>query len=201
MSSQNHLTRYALKHVGAALVSFGIVGAAFAQTPNQTINESAFIASSISKDGSKNDSKNDSKATAAFDVSDLWITTGEEGWGMSLNYHQASNQMFGVWYTYDPRRAAGAGISEPLWVVMPGGTWVTPTQFEGEMFVTRGTFFGVPWAGSAPSTKVGTYTLTFRDASNGTFTARVAPPAVGGSDPAAGLPAFVVNKNITRLLF
>jgi hypothetical protein len=137
---------------------------------------------------------------ALYNPSDLWYNPSESGWGISMNYNAASNQMFAVWYTYDPRRAAGTGVNEPLWIVIPGGTWTTSTVFDADAYVTRGTFFGAPWSGSEIQ-KVGTVKITFSSANTATFEARIAPPAVTGTNPAVGLPAFVVNKPIQRLDF
>ena len=148
-------------------------------------------------------------ATPAFDVTDLWYTKGEDGWGMSLTHHFNSpgQQMFGVWYTYDPRRpdltTAEPNDLQPLWMIMTSGTWSTPTRYEGKFYVANGTFFASTWnAQSFALQEVGTFSLTFSDASNGTFAYAIAPPAnLASSNPAFGLTAFSGSKVITRLAY
>jgi cytochrome c553 len=98
----------------------------------------------------------------AFNVSDLWWNPQESGWGLNLVQHASSN-IFGVMYTYEaPNR--------PLWLVIPGGTWLSPSIFTGTIYRVSG-----PLASAFDSTKVivnpvGTATLSFTDANNGTFT-------------------------------
>ena len=157
------------------------------------------------------------QSVPATNYTDLWDNSatpgttpcpgGESGWGITFTQH-SSNQVEAVWYTYDPRQpdTTTAGNFKPLWLVMPGGTWTSPTVFTGDMYVTLGTPFGQPWAfgGSNPPlpvTKVGTFTFTFTSANAGTFQYNVAPPAANAanpSDPAFNLPAFSGSKPICR---
>jgi hypothetical protein len=70
-----------------------------------------------------------------------WGGLAENGWGLSL-LEQTGN-LFGVWLTYD---AAGA----PTWFVLPGGTWTSPTTYEGDLYRTRGArWIGVPFDAGA----------------------------------------------------
>jgi hypothetical protein len=207
-----------VRSVGATAFIFA-ASAAFAATESNKIDEKSHIAQAMQKSAQQELSRaaataqaqaanlpNSPAITASaqmqalYNPSDLWYNPSESGWGISMNYNAASNQMFAVWYTYDPRRAAGTGVNEPLWIVIPGGTWTTSTVFDADAFVTRGTFFGAPWSGSEIQ-KVGTVKITFSSANTATFEARIAPPAVTGTNPAVGLPAFVVNKPIQRLDF
>ena len=148
------------------------------------------------------------QSVPATNYTDLWDNSAtESGWGITYTQH-SSNQVEAVWYTYDPRQpdTTTAGNFKPLWLVMPGGTWTSPTVFTGDMYVTLGTPFGQPWAfgGSNPPlpvTKVGTFTFTFTSANAGTFQYNVAPPAANAanpSDPAFNLPAFSGSKPICR---
>jgi hypothetical protein len=59
----------------------------------------------------------------AANYSDIWWNPSESGWGVTFTQHPTSNQVFAVWYTYDPRApdAASPGNFKPLWLVMPGG--------------------------------------------------------------------------------
>lgn len=147
----------------------------------------------------------------AHDYSDLWWNPGESGWGISIRQKApaggAVDALFAVWYTYDPRATdpaspAGAG-NVPLWVVMPGGDWTTPTTYAGRMYVVAGTPFQQPWNPAAHAVQeVGTYRFQFTDAGHGVFTYSLAPPAdLPPTNPAYGLPAAAGSKPIRRLAF
>jgi hypothetical protein len=149
----------------------------------------------------------------ATNYTDLWDnsapfnpatgTGGESGWGITFTQH-ATNAVEAVWYTYDPRAADPASSCnfKPLWVVMPGGTWTSPTSITGDAYLTLGTPFSLPWAftpATLPVTKVGTFTFTFTSATTGTFHYNIAPPAgLASTDPAFGMPTFADTKPITR---
>ncbi len=130
---------------------------------------------------------------------------GESGWGITFTQH-ADAQVEAVWYTYDPRApdASIPGNFKPLWLVMPVGSWTSPTVYSGNMYVTLGTPFSLPWAfpdglPASNVTQVGTFTFTFTSASTGTFQYNVAPPTgLASSDPAFGLPSFSGTKPICR---
>jgi hypothetical protein len=145
------------------------------------------------------------QATPAANFTDMWWNPNESGWGISFTQHVATNQVYAVMYTYDPRDAdvstADSADYRPLWIVMSGGNWVTPTQVTGNVFVTNGT----PFFQSGSNTTVnavGTFTFNFTDFSNATFTYNLAPQGnLSPSDPAFGLPAFNGVKSITRQSF
>ena len=65
-----------------------------------------------------------------YDVTDLWWNPPEPGWGLNLIQHP-NNVVFGVMYTYDVSR-------RPLWLVMPGGQWLTSLQYEGDLYRVTG---------------------------------------------------------------
>ena len=142
------------------------------------------------------------------DYTDMWFNPNESGWGISVRQKRpvggSVDAMFSVWYTYDPRTSdtttSGAGDFAPLWFVMPGGTWTSPTTYTGGMYVVRGTTFSQAWVScNTCATLVGSYTFNFTDASNGTFTYAVTPPSgVASTDPAFGLSSFSGVKTITR---
>ena len=147
-------------------------------------------------------------ATPAANYSDMWYLASESGWGISFVQHSGSNNVYAVWYTYDPRVSATApdptSTFSPLWVVLAGGgSWTSPTSYTGPVYVTN----GVPFSGTGSNTtvaQVGTFTFNFSDANNGTFTYNIAAPSSGCSDascPAFGLPSFSGTKNITRQSF
>lgn len=147
----------------------------------------------------------------AHDYTDLWWNPGESGWGISIRQKPAAggavDALFAVWYAYDPRAAdpaspAGAG-NVPLWLVMPGGDWTSPTTYAGRMYVVAATPFQQPWNPAAHALQeVGTCQFRFTDAGHGVFTYSLAPPAgLPPTNPAFGLPAAAGSKAITRLAF
>lgn len=134
---------------------------------------------------------------------DMWYDTAESGWGLSFTQHRVSNQVYAVWYTYDPREPDPSGQFKPLWIVMPGGTWISPTRISGPVFVLTGTPVQQPWAGSnLQLDSAGTFTISFTDSGSGTFTYDIHAPAnaVSGS-PAFNLPPMSGTKPITRQPF
>jgi hypothetical protein len=136
----------------------------------------------------------------AANYTDMWWNPSESGWGISFAQH-ASNQVFAVWYTYDPRESTATGRAKPLWFVVPGGTWTSPTRFTGTAYVTNGVPFNQPGS-NLRTTAVGTFTFEFANASSGTFTYNVTPPAgVASNDPAYNLPALSGSKAIQRQVF
>ena len=99
----------------------------------------------------------------AADYSDLWWNPSESGWGLNIIQHP-SHTIFAVWFSYETD-------GSPAWFVLPAGTWVSSNTYTGTLYETS----GPPASGAAfdPSsvhvTSVGTGTLTFSDASNGTW--------------------------------
>ena len=99
--------------------------------------------------------------TPLFDYTDLWWKPSESGWGFNIIQH-ASNNIFGVIYTYDaPNR--------PMWYVLPGGTWTSSATFTGKLYRVNGSPANLPFAGGVV-TEVGTATLLFNGANNATLT-------------------------------
>ena len=143
--------------------------------------------------------------TPAANYSDIWWNPAESGWGVTFTQHPASNQVFAVWYTYDPRAAdaTSPGNFKPLWLVMPGGVWSTPTRLTGDVYVTVGTPFAQTWNPNAiTNNKVGTFVFDFSSTSTGTFQYSIAPPSNLASNAAGfGLPSFSGTKQIQRQPF
>lgn len=155
-------------------------------------------------------------STPATNYSDLWDNSaapgtspcpgGESGWGITFTQHSDGN-VEAVWYTYDPRAAdpASPGNFKPLWFVMPGGTWTSPTQFSGNMYVTLGTPFFQPWNPNALGvTQVGTFVFNFSSSSVGTFQYAVAPNSADAGNSASAafnMPSFSGTKPICRNAF
>jgi hypothetical protein len=144
------------------------------------------------------------QAVPTANYSDIWGNTSEAGWGVAITQH-ADNQLVAVWYTYDPRAAdaSSPGNFKPLWIIMPGGTWTTPTSITGDVYVTVGTPFAQAWNPAAiTNTKVGTFTFTFASTGAGTFVYNVAAPAGLASTAAGfGMPSFSGSKQIQRTQF
>ncbi len=139
------------------------------------------------------------QSTPATNYTDMWWNSSESGWGVSFMQHSTTNQVFAVWYTYDPREAQAAGQFKPLWIVMSGGAWTSPTTITGPVYVTNGVPFNQA-GGKTAQNQVGTFTFSFSSANTGTFTYNIAGSG-SGTDPGAGLPAFSGTKSITRQSF
>lgn len=138
------------------------------------------------------------QSVPAANFTDMWWNPSESGWGVSIVQHP-SHQVYAVWYTYDPRELESTGQYRPMWVVMSGGTWSTPTTLTGPVYVTNGVPFNQA-GGKTAQNEVGTFTFRFSDANNGTFTYSLAG-AGAGAEPGAGLPAFSGTRSITRQSF
>jgi hypothetical protein len=104
--------------------------------------------------------------TEAVNVQSLWWASpagSESGWG--LNITQQGDIVFATWFTYD---TDGSG----LWLVMSEGRRQAGTNtFQGTLFRTTGPAFSSPTFDPTRVTvsPVGTATLTFADANNGSF--------------------------------
>jgi hypothetical protein len=141
------------------------------------------------------------QSTPAANSTDLWWNPAENGWGITITQHP-SNQIWAIWYTYDPREQDTAGGAyKPLWINMPGGTWTSPTTLTGDVYILTGTPY-FQSGSTRQQTRVGTFTFNFSTTSRGTFTYNIAPPGgLASNDPAFGLPAMSGTKQIERLQF
>jgi len=83
----------------------------------------------------------------------------ESGWG--LNFNQHGDTLVGTWFTYDRDRA-------PLWLSIKARRTKVGV-YSGDLYRRAGARFDAFDAGTVKSLKVGTATLTFVDADNGTF--------------------------------
>ena len=96
-------------------------------------------------------------------VTALWWVPNESGWGLNLIHRSGSNIVFGTWYTY------GAD-GKRTWFVMPSGAWTSSNTVTGTLYRTSGPAFTAPYdPGLVTTTPVGSGTLTFSDANNGTW--------------------------------
>jgi hypothetical protein len=104
-------------------------------------------------------------AGATPNYQDLWWRSpaqSENGWGVNIT-HQG-DILFVTWFTY------GADGTD-LWMTMDNAMRTAPATYSGAIYSTRGSAYNsTPYDASkfAP-TQVGTGTLSFTDANNGTF--------------------------------
>ena len=140
------------------------------------------------------------QSTPNADYTDMWWNPNESGWGISFMQH--SNQAYATWYTYDPRETEpSTQQKKPLWIVMTGGTWTSPSSITGRAYVLNGTPY-FQGGSNRTVTDVGTFTLTFSSLSSGTFSYNIAAPAgISSSDPAFNLPPMSGTRAITRFSF
>jgi hypothetical protein len=146
----------------------------------------------------------------ATDYTDMWWNPNESGWGISFMQHSGTgrtNQVLAVWYAYDPREpdssSAATADFKPIWLVMPGGTWTTPSSITGDVYATTGTPYLQAWnANGLAVQRVGSFTFSFTTPSSGTFTYSIAPPAgLAAGNPGFGLPTLTGSKPIERQVF
>jgi hypothetical protein len=92
-----------------------------------------------------------------------WAGTQENGWGMSITQHGAI--LFVAFYIYDAQ-------GQPLWVVMPGGTWNAGfSSYTGALYIPSGSGFGNYDASRfTANASVGNATLAFTSPSTATLT-------------------------------
>jgi hypothetical protein len=103
-------------------------------------------------------------AVVAVSYEGLWWAAPagvESGWG--INFEHQGDIIFATWFTYD---ATGKG----WWLVMTAPK-TAPATYSGSLYQTKGPAFNaVPFnPAQVTPTQVGTGTLTFSDANNGTF--------------------------------
>ena len=83
----------------------------------------------------------------------LWWNPSESGWGMSITQHNSG--IFAAWYIYD-------SDGRPRWLVLPGGQWISATQFTGDLYSATGPDPRGEFNPAAVTrTRVGTATLSF----------------------------------------
>ena len=74
-----------------------------------------------------------------------------------------SDGLIATWNTFDANLA-------PTWVTLTSGTWTSGQTFTGVLHQTTGSYFATPYLpGQAVDSVVGSATLTFTDANNGTL--------------------------------
>jgi hypothetical protein len=120
----------------------------------------------------------------------LWLKGDEAGWGINLT-HQGTT-LFATWFTYD---ADGSG----MWLVMSNGAQTSPGNFSGALYRTVGPAFSAnPFnsiAFPANYATVGTLSLSFTDANNGTMSY-----TVNGATQAKAITRFIYAAGGTNCL-
>jgi len=121
------------------------------------------------------------QSAAPLNFQGLWWNApaaSEDGWG--INFAHQGDTIFASWFTYD---LTGKG----WWLVMTAVKTANDT-YTGTLYQTHGPAFNaMPFAPKFVATAVGTGTLTFSDANNGTF--------------AYTVNAISQTKTITRQVF
>jgi hypothetical protein len=96
----------------------------------------------------------------ALNYQGLWWNAGESGWG--INFAHQGDRIFATWYTYDTAGKA-------WWLTMLAQrTTPAGNVYTGTIFVDTGPPFN-NFTGAGVPAAVGSGTLTFTDANNGTF--------------------------------
>jgi len=118
---------------------------------------------------------------SAADFTDLWgSAAGEQDWNLSVNHHKATTDaLVAVWHTHDVD-------GSDMWLELKDGHWTDALTFTGNLHRLKGTPFSLPDDPNRfTDTVVGTATLTFADAANGTLSYTV--NGITGSKPISRL--------------
>jgi Putative Ig domain len=113
-------------------------------------------------------------AAGPLDYSDMWWGgSAENGWGVSISQHGATQ--FVVLYVYD-------NAGNPVWYAMPGGQWSGNAVYTGALYrPTSAPFSAYDVSRFNANASVGTATLAFSSANTGTLTYTI--DGVSGSKP------------------
>jgi hypothetical protein len=104
-------------------------------------------------------------STITPNYSDLWLTLGEQGWGVNIIQHY--DTMFVTLFVYGPDNSARWYHGSAVRTV-----GASQTQFTGDLYVTSGSQFAQPWNPAVFTiNSVGTITFNFgAGATTGTMT-------------------------------
>jgi hypothetical protein len=100
--------------------------------------------------------------TSTPNYTDLWWNAGESGWGVSIS--QQYRTLFAVWYSY-------ASDGQPVWYVLPGGSWTSADTYSGTLYRTSAApgAFSAFNASTVGRTAVGSMTLRFTSPDSATM--------------------------------
>ena len=109
-------------------------------------------------------------AVSAAYFTDLWWNPAEPAWSLNIVHHKqlfvggpGSDAVIATWNTFNAN-------ATPTWVTLSSGNWTSPQTYTGVLHQTTGSYFGSPYLpGQAVDSVVGSATLTFTDANNGTL--------------------------------
>jgi hypothetical protein len=112
---------------------------------------------------------------SAVYVTDLWGNPGEPAWSLNIVHHKVlvvngpgTDAVVATWNTFNASNA-------PTWFSLSGGSWTTGQSYTGVLHQTTGSYFGNAYVpGQAVDSIVGSATLSFTDANNGTLSYTVA---------------------------
>ena len=129
-------------------------------------------------------------STLTPDYSDLWLTLGEQGWGVNIIQHY--DTMFVTLFVYGPDNTARWYHGSAVRTV-----GASQTQFSGELYVTTGSHFAQPWNPSVFSiNSVGSISFNFPTPTTGTVSYSVSgQPSVTKSIVRHTLAANTLNGN------
>ena len=108
---------------------------------------------------------------SAVYVTDLWWNPGEPAWSLNIVHHKVllvggpgTDAVVATWNTFNASNA-------PTWLTLSAGSWTTGQSYTGVLRQSTGSYFASPYVpGQAVDSVVGSATLSFTDANNGTLT-------------------------------
>jgi hypothetical protein len=121
------------------------------------------------------------QSAVAADYTDLWVTAGEDAWG--VNFVQWGDTIFATFYIYGPD-------DKPVWYTAVMG--YDGTLYHGMLFSEQGTYFGAPW-NPADMNEQAAGTATFVPSTSNNYQGALSYTIVVGN------LGTTVNKSIQRL--
>ena len=98
-----------------------------------------------------------------LNYADHWWNPADSGWGLFI-WHDNLDRVLAAWFTYGSDNKAD-------WYTIQLGSWVSFNRYDGQVIRTTGPAFSSFVPGSSVQTQVvGSASLNFTDANNGTFT-------------------------------
>jgi hypothetical protein len=122
------------------------------------------------------------RPAVAAEYTDLWVTQGEDAWG--VNFVQWGSVIYATFYIYGPDK-------KPIWygaVLNFDGAG----KYFGTLFATQGTYFALPWNPNDIVDGIPSGTATFQPSTTNNFQGSLTY-TVNGTTP------VTVNKEIQRL--
>jgi hypothetical protein len=102
--------------------------------------------------------------TSIADFTDLWGNASEAAWSLGITHHKSTTDvLIAFWHSYD-------ADGRDTWLELKDGHWVDGSTYTGTLHQPLGPAFSTPYDPHLVlDVVVGTATLTFTDAANGTF--------------------------------